>query len=407
MTSPISGTQRSVSMVGEHASGEAIQIWTITTGGRVNTGRIGGIELSNRGTGYVAPPTVHFFGSGFGAQATASIVEDPADPRYGQIDEITIDDAGQGYYGDTVVEFRGGLGNEAIFMNAIADDLDGEVNQVQFLKNGDLITTDLTEPFAVQDNFSVGYYELLALATDDAGNIVASEPSRMNISTIRGAAPSGFIIYPLPPLAEQAYQNQGQDYFWSFVRDYSEIIKLQEETLGNRQESFSLAANSFINLSARATDSDGEISEVSFYLNNKFLGIAERQHNSHHYVLPVDLSDFGEQPVYRIDTMIKDQSENLVIPNNPIYLDVLPATGSRPDIKIVRPAPNANVIPKFSMGGQVSLVVDATPVEGTLSRVLLFANGRFIGDANLQNTANYGPQRYALNWNPENPGCIL
>ena len=66
MTSPISGTQRSVSMVGEHASGEAIQIWTITTGGRVNTGRIGGIELSNRGTGYVAPPTVHFFGSGFG-----------------------------------------------------------------------------------------------------------------------------------------------------------------------------------------------------------------------------------------------------------------------------------------------------------------------------------------------------
>ena len=31
MTSPISGTQRSVSMVGEHASGEAIQIWTITT----------------------------------------------------------------------------------------------------------------------------------------------------------------------------------------------------------------------------------------------------------------------------------------------------------------------------------------------------------------------------------------
>ena len=107
----------------------------------------------------------------------------------------------KGYYGDTVVEFRGGLGNEAIFMNAIADDLDGEVNQVQFLKNGDLITTDLTEPFAVQDNFSVGYYELLALATDDAGNIVASEPSRMNISTIRGAAPSGFIIYPLPPLA--------------------------------------------------------------------------------------------------------------------------------------------------------------------------------------------------------------
>ena len=126
-------------------------------------------------------------------------------------------------------------------------------------------------------------------------------------------------------------------------------------------ESFSLASNSFIQFVCSATDSDGEIKEVSFYLNNKFLGKAERQHKSHHYVFPVDLSDFGEQPVYRIDTMIRDQADNVVIPNNPIYLEVLPATGSRPDIEIVMPSPNANTIPKFSMGGQVSLVVDATP----------------------------------------------
>ena len=100
------------------------------------------------------------------------------------------------------------------------------------------LTTDLTEPFAMQDNFPVGYYELIALAKDDAGNVVASDPTRLNISTIRGAAPSGFIIYPLPPLADQQYQNIGQDYFWSFVQDYSELIRQQEETLGNQVESF-------------------------------------------------------------------------------------------------------------------------------------------------------------------------
>ena len=110
---------------------------------------------------------------------------------------------------------------------------------------------------------------------------------------------------------------------------------------------------------------------------------------THHYVLPVDLSDFGEQPVYRIDTMIKDQAENLVIPNNPIYLDVLSATGSRPEIKIVLPEPDSLPMPKYSMGGQVSLVVDVTPEEGTFERVSLFANGRFIGDAELQNELSY------------------
>ena len=104
----------------------------------MDSGRIGGITISNRGTGYIAPPTVHFYGAGYGAQATATIVSDPADPRYGQIDEIVINSPGDGYFGDTVVEFRGGLGNEAVFLNASADDLDGEVNQVKFLRNGDL-----------------------------------------------------------------------------------------------------------------------------------------------------------------------------------------------------------------------------------------------------------------------------
>ena len=391
-------------MVGQHAEGQAVHDWEIYWWETGSAGEIEGITLTNRGSGYVAPPTVHFIGSGYGAQATATIVTDPANPRFGQIDQITLNSKGQGYFGETIVELRGGLGNESLFLNAQAYDIDGEVNQIEFLSNGQLVASDLTEPFAIQETFSVGYYEFIALAKDDAGNIVASEPSRVNVSTIRGAAPSGFIIYPLPIIALQSYQTMGQDYFWPFVRNYSELILQQESTLGNQVESFSLASNSFIHLSARATDSDGSIKDVTFYLNNKYLGKAERYHDSHHYFLPVDLSDFGEQPVYRIDTMIRDQADNVVIPNNPIYLNVLSATGSRPDIEIVMPSPNANTIPKFSMGGQVSLVVDATPKEGTLDQVSLFANGRFIGDANLQNTANYGPQRYALNWNPENPG---
>ena len=120
-------------------------------------------------------------------------------------------------------------------MNAVAEDQDGEVNQVQFLKNGDLIATDLTQPLAVQDNFSVGI-RVISSAMDDAGNIVASEPSRMNISTIRGAAPQVLSYTHYPRLYH--ILKSGTRLFWDFVRDYAEFIKLQEETLGNREESF-------------------------------------------------------------------------------------------------------------------------------------------------------------------------
>ena len=121
------------------------------------------------------------------------------------------------------------------------------------------------------------------LSQDDAGNIVASEPSRMNISTIRGAAPSGFIIYSSAPAGSRHTKIKGR-----IISEFCQRLLGNNQTTGRDswQPSgifFIASANSFIHLSARATDSDGEIEDVSLK-NNKFLGTAERQHNSHHYV---------------------------------------------------------------------------------------------------------------------------
>ena len=177
--------------------------------------------------------------------------------------KLLLTDAGQGYYGNTVVEFKGGLGNEAVFLNAIAEDLDGEIQSVEFISNGIVLAEDLTEPYALQNPFSVGYYEFIAIAKDDAGNIVASEPVRLNISTTE-AVPSGIIINPLPPVGIAEYNALGQGYFWTFVRDYSELIQQSEADLF-QNENYSLTANSFVHLTSRATDGDGNISEVSFF----------------------------------------------------------------------------------------------------------------------------------------------
>ena len=55
MTSPLSGTQRSVELVGRPARGLAYQVVTIINGISRLTGEIGGVELLTRGSG-VAPP---------------------------------------------------------------------------------------------------------------------------------------------------------------------------------------------------------------------------------------------------------------------------------------------------------------------------------------------------------------
>ena len=80
MTSPLSGTQRSVELVGRPARGRAISVYEANgfLGTTSTIGLIGGVELLSRGSGYVAPPRIQFIGSGSGATASATIVTDPA-----------------------------------------------------------------------------------------------------------------------------------------------------------------------------------------------------------------------------------------------------------------------------------------------------------------------------------------
>ena len=156
-------------------------------------------------------------------------MDEASDPRFGQSEEIKISIEGKGYYGDTIVEFRGGLGQEAIYLNASAEDADGEIKSVEFLSNGEILTNDLTAPYSMQQSFSVGYYEFIAIAKDDAGNTAASVPARLNISTCVGAAPSGMIINPLPPMGEEL-TSQGQNYFGSLSVPMLARLKMPSQT---------------------------------------------------------------------------------------------------------------------------------------------------------------------------------
>lgn len=69
-------------------------------------------------------------------------------------------------------------------IQASAQDSDGVVTQVQFFANGILIGTLTNGPFAVTwTNNVIGLYELIAIATDDAGATGTSAPVRITVRT--------------------------------------------------------------------------------------------------------------------------------------------------------------------------------------------------------------------------------
>ena len=215
MTSPMTGSQRSVRWWVELPPDLLRMFLLYETEVLTIQVKLLVLVSPSRGFGYVTNPTIDFLGSGYGATAEVIIEPDANHPKYGQVYEVRMQTPGRGYFGPTEVLFWKAWVMNLAFFNADAIDTDGEVDEVTFLVNGRELTKDLTSPYCAQDKLAVGYYEFVAMAKDDAGNIVASEPTRLNISTIRGSAPSGFVIYPLPEFARDLYENSGrsQDYF--------------------------------------------------------------------------------------------------------------------------------------------------------------------------------------------------
>ena len=99
-----------MTQVGYHGAAEVnYEVRWGLWGGWYRTGKIAGVSIRDLkfGAGYIAPPKVEFIGSGFGAEAIAYIQEDATHPRYGQLIGIEMVSGGSGYYGNTIVEFRG------------------------------------------------------------------------------------------------------------------------------------------------------------------------------------------------------------------------------------------------------------------------------------------------------------
>ncbi|CAH0532895.1 hypothetical protein VST7929_00742 [Vibrio stylophorae] len=118
---------------------------------------------------------------------------------------------------------------DAVTFVAKASDKDGQVTQVEFLLNGQSLEVVTAAPYQVNWLAALGQYTLTAIATDDKGAISESKVSFLVKEAGAGIAPS---VNLTSPQAGQSAQ-----------------------------------VGELVTLSADASDQDGLVSQVSFYVN--------------------------------------------------------------------------------------------------------------------------------------------
>lgn len=122
-----------------------------------------------------------------------------------------------------------------VTVEANASDSDGNVDSVQFFLDGTILGTDLTSPYSYTLTAKAGTHTLTAMATDNSGNSSTSTAVIFDGTSTANAAPTVSIESPL---------------------------NASTHTTGD-----------LISITATATDTDGTIDSVQFYVDGTLVGM--------------------------------------------------------------------------------------------------------------------------------------
>jgi hypothetical protein len=149
---------------------------------------------------------------------------------------------------------------------------------------------------------------------------------------------------------------------------------------------------STINFVATATDPDGSVVSVEFFLNRNTIGQAVRDQTGNTWRLGTSLVGIplGGNEIVAI---ARDSSGNSTA-SSTSNINIAAATSLAPTIPLIIASPNS-----VAFSRQVQLTANASDTDGTLT-VQYFANGTSIGSSN-----NAG-SRYQLNWTPTASGTF-
>lgn len=243
-------------------------------------------------------------------------------------------------------------------IQVLAADPDGLISRVDFFLNDNQVASVMVPPFRTEIQLpSIGTYVLEARARDDQGVERFSDEIILEAGPPDAGSPRIVMDFPLP------------------LGD------------GDTVNDVSYASAMFLN--ATATDPDGSIETVNFYINGQKLGEAENRVGDV-YSLFYDPNALGS---YVISAEAIDDEGN-VSWSVPLLLDVGPLERQLPEAQMIAPFEESII------GRVVGLFVEADGGLIPIDRVDFFANGVFLGSVDDPAVDNL----YSLNWVPEEPG---
>lgn len=146
------------------------------------------------------------------------------------------------------------------------------------------------------------------------------------------------------------------------------------------------------NFTATATDSDGSVVEVEFFLNRNSIGFAKRDDLANTWRLTADFAGL-QLGTNEVVALARDSSGN-VASSPTSFINVTAASSIAPSVTIEPSTLNA------AFNRQVLLRANARDTDGSISSVQYFANGTSIG------TSTNAGTRFQVNWTPTASGTF-
>lgn len=217
-----------------------------------------------------------------------------------------------------------------VSLKATATDEDGTVRQVAFFAGTQLLATDTLAPFEWNwANPTPGNYQLTARATDNQGGVGNSTPVKIRILA-PNKAPAAAVVSP---------------------------ANNSNNTTGN------------ITIKVNATDTDGSVTKVEFFVDNTKVG--EDATTPFEFTLPNVA--VGTYAVHVVAT--DNQGATATSPK--VSFAVIPPNQA-PSITLTAPANQATIV----QGTTARLTAQATDTDGTVAKVEFFVGSQRIATVN-------------------------
>ncbi len=298
---------------------------------------------------------------------------------------------------------------ETVNISASASDSDGSITQVDFYVDDVIVGSDSSSPFTATWSATEGTHQIRARATDNEDATTYSQISTITVTTNTPPGQcSGIPEYQAgnnysageqvtnvqrlfrcdvagwcSANAAWAYEpgvGQHWEMAWSEIGQ-CDVAEKPVVNLTSPTDNALILAGTRVNLSANASDSDGSVSQVEFFVNDVSQGVD----NSQPYSVEWLASTPGQA---RIAAIATDNDNNQSAPAS-VLVDV---SDDAVVTSITSPANGTSVV----QGSNVSIQASASSIAGNITAVTFFVNGTQV--------ANDTSAPYSANWSATQAG---